>query len=294
MQAKPKVRLATTSKGVPQSRATDLGDEREGTDLQSEAASSENLEPVRESIRPTAVIRPSSTPKSLAKVLPKPPPKEPPFVSPASTTSSKSLPVKAAPKQLLRPNPFVLPDGVLAYERSGDSFEELRSYRNFNGLLPDSGIERKFILFLDYHLVLDRGVSESASWSHKIPGDNVSFLRRVKESAERVWGNRDSLLIFVLSHIEASSRNLEGLLRACNGTKEIIEENLIQALFVTREREGVTGKLATARKISRGFWIPICTVLPCDRRVCRSPGAHQSDYSLRAYQSEKEAIGRKS
>ena len=161
--------------------------------------------------------------------------------------------MKAAPEQLLRPNPFLLPDGVLAYERSGDSFKELRSYRNFNGLLPESGVERKFILFLDYHQVLDRGVSESASWSHKIPGDNVSFLRRVKESAERVWGNRDSLLIFVLS-----SRNVEGLLRACNGTKEIIEENLIQALFVTRERERVTGKLATARKISRGFSIPIC------------------------------------
>ena len=138
----------------------------------------------------------------LGKVLPSPPPKEPPFVSPASTTSSKSLPVKAAPEQLLRPNPFLLPDGVLAYERSGDSFEELRSYRNFNGLLPESGVERKFILFLDYHQVLiDRGVSESASWSHKIPGDNVRFLRRVKESAEHAWGNRDSLLIFVLCHI---------------------------------------------------------------------------------------------
>ena len=156
VQAKPKVRLATSSKGVPQRRTTDLGDESEGTDLQTEAASSENLEPVRESIRPSAVIRPSSIPKSLAKVLPSPPPKEPPFVSPASTTSSKSLPVKAAPEQLLRPNPFLLPDGVLAYERSGDSFEELRSYRNFNGLLPESGIERKFILFLDYHQVLDR------------------------------------------------------------------------------------------------------------------------------------------
>ena len=66
VQAKPKVKLATTSKGVPQRRTTDLGDEREGTELQSEAASSENLEPVRESIRPSAVIRPSSTPKSLA------------------------------------------------------------------------------------------------------------------------------------------------------------------------------------------------------------------------------------
>ena len=39
VQAKPKVRLATTSKGVPQSRATDLGNEREVTDLQSKAAS---------------------------------------------------------------------------------------------------------------------------------------------------------------------------------------------------------------------------------------------------------------
>ena len=275
VQAKPKVRLATSSKGVPQRRTTDLGDEREGTDLQTEAASSENLEPVRESIRPSAVIRPSSTPKSLAKVLPKPPPKDPPVVSPASTTSSKSLPVKAAPEQLLRPNPFLLPDGVLAYERSGKSFEELRSYRNFNGLLPESGIERKFILFLDYHQVLDRGVSESASWSHKIPGDNVSFLRRVKQSAERVFGNRDSVLIFVLSHIEASSRNLEGLLRACNDTKEIIEENLIQALFVTREREGVTGKLATARKISRGFSIPICIVDDNVRVIAEFAGAQE-------------------
>ena len=49
-------------------------------------------------------------------------------------------------------------------------------------------------------------------------------------------------------------------MRACNDTREIIEEDLIQALFVTREREGVTGKLATARQISRGFSIPCCIV----------------------------------
>ena len=270
--AKPKVRLATTSKGVPQSRATELGVEREVTELsarsvaihQSKAASSGDLEPIREVIRPTEVLRPTSTPKAIAKVLPKPPPKAAPTAAAEASTTSKSPPPKATPVQLLRPNPFLLPDGVLAYERSqgraGDSFEELRSYWDFNGLLPGSGVERKFILFPDYHQVLDRGVAESASWMHKIPRDNVVFLRRAKESAERVWGNKGSLLIFVLSHIETSSRNLEGLLRACNGTSEIIEEDLIQALFVTREREGVTGKLATARKISRGFLIPICIV----------------------------------
>ncbi|CAK9038019.1 unnamed protein product [Durusdinium trenchii] len=100
-----------------------------------------------------------------------------------------------------RPDPVLLPDRVLAYERSqgraGDIFEELRSYRNFNGLLPGSGVERKFILFLEYH--------------------------------------------------------------------QVIEEDLIQALFVTREREGVTG-----------------------------PRAEQSENPYCTHQAEEEANGRKS
>ena len=181
---------------------------------QSKAASPADLEPIRE------VIRPTSTPKAIAKVLPRPPVK----AASSAAEASKSAPPARAPP-------------VLAYERSqgraGDKIEELRSYRNFNGLLPGSGVERKFILFLDYHQVLDRGAAESASWSRKIPRDNVAFLRRAKESAERVWGNKHSLLIFV---------------------REIIEEG------VTREREGVTGPLATASQISRGFSIPRCIV----------------------------------
>ena len=178
--AKPKVRLATTSKGVPRSRATELGVEREVTELstrsvaihQSKAASSADLEPIREPIRPT------STPKAIGKVLPKPPVKAAPVAAEASTTS-KSPPSKAIPVQLSRPDPVLLPDRVLAYERSqgraGDIFEELRSYRNFSGLLLGSGVERKFSLFLEYHQVLDRGVAESASWWHKIPKDNVAL-----------------------------------------------------------------------------------------------------------------------
>ena len=184
--------------------------------------------------------------------------------SSSSAPTSKARPVIRPTKadRLLQPRSF-LPDTVLWFDPSAtSSFAEVPNYSSFDGYKNyiTSSAPAKFVLFLDYHQVLDRSYSESVWNTHQIPQDNIRFLRVVKEAGARIWGNSASLIIFVLSHIENSSRNLEGLVRACNDTEVIRTENLINGIFITRQRCGALGKLATAKSITHQFEIPSCII----------------------------------
>ena len=113
----------------------------------------------------------------------------------------------------------------------------------------------RLAVFLDYHQVLDRSYSESAWSSGALPKDSVTFLRKVKESAERVFGNKDSVFVAVLSHIESSSKNETSLLQNINNSP-VGSEDLVQIILITRQRVGALGKAKTIEAVTQGHRIP--------------------------------------
>ena len=188
------------------------------------------------------------------------------------TTSVRTLPkASKVPTQKEKPS-HILPDLVVLYEKAsvGDSFVQTRDTRFFAGyrsyysteqniLLQSRGQEfhgsTKLAVFIDYHQVLDRSASESAWASGAVPRDSVTFLRKIKESAEKVFGNRDSVFVAVLSHIESSSKNEENFPLNVNNSP-IGSGDLVQIILITRQRCGALGKARTIETVTQGHRIP--------------------------------------
>ena len=133
------------------------------------------------------------------------------------TTSVRTFPkIAKVPVQKEKPS-HILPDLVVLYEKGDQgNFVQTRDTRFFAGYRSYYSTEQsiqlqakgkgfhesiRLAVFVDYHQVLDRSYSESAWGSGALPRDSVTFLRKVKESAEKVFGSRDSVFVAVLSHI---------------------------------------------------------------------------------------------
>ena len=188
------------------------------------------------------------------------------------TTSVRTFPKAGkVPSQKKKPS-HILPDLVVLYERAsgGNNFVQTRDTRFFAGyrslysteqnlLLQSRGQDyhesTKLAVFIDYHQVLDRSSSESAWASGALPRDSVTFLRETKESAKKVFGNRDSVFVAVLSHIESSSKNETNLLQNVNNSP-IGAEDLVQIILITRQRCGALGKAKTIEAVTQGHRIP--------------------------------------
>ena len=173
------------------------------------------------------------------------------------TTSVRTFPkIVKVPSQKEKPS-HILPDLVVLYEKDDQgNFVQTRDTRFFAGYRSYYSTEQniqlqakgkgfhesiKLAVFLDYHQVLDRSYSES--------------LRKVKESAERVFGNRDSVFVAVLSHIESSSKNETSLLQNINNSP-VGSKDLVQIILITRQRCGALGKAKTIEAVTQGHRIP--------------------------------------
>ena len=166
------------------------------------------------------------------------------------------------PEPRLRPRVY-LPDTVSWYDRtvsphSNSVFQEVESYSRYRGY-QNYEASPSFILFLDWHNVLDRAYTEG-SWNNRFPADSIAFLRKVKASAREIWGREDALAIVIVSHIEHSEENLTNLLSTCNRLSELRDENLITTIFVTQARTGPTGKCAVIRSFTLGLSVPSCLI----------------------------------
>ena len=187
------------------------------------------------------------------------------------TTSVRTFPkIVKVPSQKEKPS-HILPDLVVLYEKDDQgNFVQTRDTRFFAGYRSYYSTEQnvqlqtkgkefhesiKLAVFLDYHQVLDRSYSESAWSSGALPKDSVTFLRKVKESAERVFGDRDSVFVAVLSHIESSSKNETSLLQNINNSP-VGSEDLVQIILITRQRCGALGKAKTIEAVTQGHRIP--------------------------------------
>ena len=196
-----------------------------------------------------------------------------PKVSPAQPKA------KSAETRSLRPRD-ILPDTVLWFDKRVDSalvrteegrrvpfkecpYREYLAYKSYHS--EENPTFPRFILFLDWHQVLDRSSTEG-SWNATFPRDSVRFLKEIKDIAERKWGSKDSLLICVVTHIETSSRNLQNVIDTCNNIQDLRTGELITSIFVTRERCGVTGKLATIKSFTRNFELP-CAIVDDNKEV---------------------------
>ena len=199
---------------------------------------------------------------------------------PAKPSGTHQLRARAKPsakaiERILKPRPY-LPDTVVWFDREnkaedvgsgqdpvGVNFKEVSNYSSYRGyktyIKADSPEYPKFILFLDWHQVLDRSRTEG-TWNDKFPEDSITFLNRLKGAAEETWGHRDALLIVIVSHIEHSSKNLDNLLRICNQYRQIADEGIITSIFITRERCGVVGKAATIKSYTLDYQIPCALV----------------------------------
>ena len=181
-----------------------------------------------------------------------------PKVSPAQPKA------KNTETRSLRPRD-IFPDTVLWFDKRVDSalvrtekgfrvpfkecpYREYLAYKSYHS--EENPIFPRFILFLDWHQLLDRSSTEG-SWNATFPRDSVRFLKEIEDIAERKWGSKDSLLICVVTHIEIS--------RFWTG-------ELITSIFVTRERCGVTGKLATIKSFTRNFELP-CAIVDDNKEV---------------------------
>ena len=102
---------------------------------------------------------------------------------------------------------------------------------------------------------IDPIYSESAWGSGALPKDSVTFLRKVKESAEKVFGHRDSVFVAVLSHIGSSSKNETSLLQNINNSP-VGSEDLVQIILITRQRCGALGKAKTIEAVTQGHRVP--------------------------------------
>ena len=140
-------------------------------------------------------------------------------------------------------------------EPVGVNFREVTNYSSYRGyktyVKASSPEYPKFILFLDWHQVLDRSRTEG-TWNNTFPQDSIVFLRRLKQAAEQTRGHRDALSIVIVSHIERSSKNLDNLLRICNTYRQIAGEGLITTIFVT--------KAATIKSYTLDYEIPCALV----------------------------------
>ena len=187
------------------------------------------------------------------------------------TTSVRTFPkIVKVPSQKEKPS-HILPNLVVLYEKDDQgNFAQTRDTRFFAGYRSYYSTEQnvqlqtkgkgfhesiKLAVFLDYHQVLDRSYSESAWSSGALPKDSVTFLRKVKESAERVFGDRDSVFVAVLSHIESSSKNETSLLQNINNSP-VGSEDLVQIILITRQRCGALGKAKTIEAVTQGHRIP--------------------------------------
>ena len=180
-------------------------------------------------------------------------------------------PVETSEVRYLRPVEK-LPDTVLWFDRNFNDrriqphevlFRESSNYRSYRGYKTYSstvgGIQTpKFVLFVDWHQVLDRSATEG-TWNNTFPRDSIEFLQRVKEAARQHWGTSEALLICVLTFIECSSRNLDNVVNTCNRA-EIREGGLIKAIFVTRHPTGPLGKSAVIKSFTLGHRIPCAIV----------------------------------
>ena len=207
-------------------------------------------------VLPTATARPASA-------------SEPQRLEASSKSTAK------AKDRILRPRVF-LPDTVVWYDRRnkaedigsgpdpvGENFKEVSNYSVYRGYETYVKAEHpefpKFIVFLDWHQVLDRSRTQG-TWNGEFPRDSITFLQRLKQAAEQTWGHRDALSIVIVSHIEHSSKNLDNLLRICNQYRQIGDEGLITSIFVTRERCGVFGKAATIKSYTLDYKLPCVLV----------------------------------
>ena len=187
------------------------------------------------------------------------------------TTSVRIFPkANKVPVQKEKPS-HILPDLVVLYEKGDQgNFVQTRDTRFFAGyrsyysteqniLLQSRGRDfhesTKLAVFLDYHQVLDRSATESAWGSGALPRDSVTFLRKIKESAEKVFGSKDSVFVAILSHIESSSKNETSLLQNVNNSP-IGSEDLVQIILITRQRCGALGKAKTIEAVTQGHRIP--------------------------------------
>ena len=185
---------------------------------------------------------------------------------------ARAKPAAKAIERILRPRLY-LPDTVVWFDRGnkaedigsgpdpvGVNFKEVSNYSAYRGyktyVKADSPEYPKFILFLDWHQVLDR----SKTWNNTFPQDSITFLQRLQEAAEQTWGHRDALSIVIVSHIEHSSKNQDNLLRICNQYRQIADKGLITSIFVTRERCGIVGKAATIKSYILNDPIPCALV----------------------------------
>ena len=188
---------------------------------------------------------------------------------------------KSAGTQSLRPRD-ILPDTVLWFEKDSSRvqtstgrqvpfaesrcYREYQAYKTYQSSSNDPSFPR-FILFLDWHQVLDRSATEG-SWNSTFPADSVRFLKEIKDIAERKWGNKDGLLICVVTHIEESSKNLRNVIDTCNNLQDLRTGELITSIFVTRKRCGPTGKLATIKSFTRNFEVP-CAIIDDNQEVIK-------------------------
>ena len=187
----------------------------------------------------------------------KPPPAKAPLgvaKSPLTLQTSKPAGSKVAlvSKQPLRP--FVkLPDTVDFYTWNQGRLvnTSTRDFRGSAGLcvptreggLQTLRAENVYVLALDWYQTISRSKTASAEAINRIPDENVQLIRNLKR---RFKGR---ILICVVSYISGSVKNLQSLLEACQNTEGL--QDLIPAVFITRDKCGTCGKKETIKAITQ-------------------------------------------
>ena len=188
----------------------------------------------------------------------KPPPAKAPLgvaKSPLALQKPKPAGSKEAlvSKQPLRP--FVkLPDTVDFYTWTNQGRLVNTSTRDFRGsaglCVPtrEGGLqtlraENVYVLALDWYQTISRSKTASAEAINRIPDENVQLIRNLKR---RFQGR---ILICVVSFITGSVQNLQNLLEACQNTEGL--QDLIPAVFITRDKCGRCGKKETIKAITQ-------------------------------------------
>ena len=176
--------------------------------------------------------------------------------SPSTLQTSKPAGSKSkalVSKQPLRP--FVkLPDTVDFYTWTNQGRLVNTSTRDFRGsaglCVPtrEGGLqtlraENVYVLALDWYQTISRSKTASAEAINRIPDENVQLIRNLKR---RFKGR---ILICVVSYISRSVKNLQSLLEACQNTEGL--QDLIPAVFITRDKCGTCGKKETIKAITQ-------------------------------------------
>ena len=165
---------------------------------------------------------------------------------------SKALVSKSSEQQPLRP--FVkLPDTVDFYTWNQGRLvnTSTRDFRGSAGLcvptreggLQTLRAENVYVLALDWYQTISRSKTASAEAINRIPDENVQLIRNLKR---RFKGR---ILICVVSYISGSVKNLQSLLEACQNTEGL--QDLIPAVFITRDKCGRCGKKETIKAITQ-------------------------------------------